>query len=790
MVVPLLSRLVSALDSAFRRKSGIKLLIFARKVMTESIAPYELILERARADGRDVLVETESLALISSLGLAVPITRVVHNPDEAAVADLSVFPGDRIVVKVLSPQIPHKSDLGGVRVVPKKRAALVAAVVDMAANFAEYPVVGWSLNEHIEHDPTPGGEILIGVRHTPDFGPVVALAPGGIYAEHLTRNLRPGRELALLTPTLHGSGLPITDLEEILRDKALTALITEGLRGQRPRLALPELRRLLELFLDLARWAVPTRIAELEINPLALTAHRGPIALDAFVRLGQGPQKKMPPRPLQKIEQLLRPSSIAVIGVSRRQLNPGRLILRNIVQSGFPPNRVTVIKSGNEDIEGCRSVSTVAALPSTVDLLVIAVDASRVPEVLHDVVTHRKATSVILIPGGLGELPGTEGAMESMRQTLKDSRTRQSPEADAWQGPVINGGNCLGVRSVPGRYDTLFIPHHKLTFPEQPPASLAVISQSGAFAIARASKWATLNPRYLITLGNQVDLTVGDYLNFLKDDPEIHVFACYVEGFNPGDGIDFLRAAAEITAAGRPVILYRAGRTAAGTDATASHTASLAGDYTVTRELANAAGVLVTESIEEFEDLVQLFACLGDREVRGRRLGALSNAGFECVAIADNLGDLELAEWSDATRLRLSGILTGHHLSTIVGVRNPLDVTPILDDDGFAEAARAALLDDNVDVALIGCVPLTGQLQTVEAGDGHAEDLDDEDGVIQRLVALRTLTQKAWITVVDSGELFDPMARRLAFHGIPVFRSADRALAALGRFCAFRQRHS
>src|SRR6185369_14118933 len=96
------------------------------------------------------------------------------------------------------------------------------------------------------------------------------------------------------------------------------------------------------------------------------------------------------------------------------------------------------------------------------------------------------------------------------------------------------------------------------------PVPLAIVAQSGAFAISRLSRLEGLDPKYVITVGNQLDLTVGDHLEHLATDPEIRVFGVYVEGFAPDDGLRFLRAARVIRDRGGVVVLYRAGRTAAG----------------------------------------------------------------------------------------------------------------------------------------------------------------------------------------------------------------------------------
>ena len=231
------------------------------------------------------------------------------------------------------------------------------------------------------------------------------------------------------------------------------------------------------------------------------------------------------------------------------------------------------------------------------------------------------------------------------------------------------------------------------------------------------------------------------------------------------------------------MILYRAGRTPAGERASASHTASIAGDYAVTRELARAAGVIVADTLSDFEDLVSIFCHLRDCHVRGWRLGALSNAGFECVAIADHLGRFRLAELDGDTRRKLRGLLEDSGLGSIVEVSQPLDATPILGDEAFARASRWILEDPGVDAGIVGCVPLTGALSTLAAAPEHGEDVARPDSVACRLARLRAELCKPWVAVVDSGALYDPMTRLLQAQRIPTFRAADRALQALETFC-------
>jgi acyl-CoA synthetase (NDP forming) len=584
----------------------------------------------------------------------------------------------------------------------------------------------------------------------------------------------------MLSPQLaEGRGV-----EQAIEGLAVTRILCDGMRGQKPRIAREVLLDVITGFLQVVSEFMPDRIAEFEVNPFVVAGGRL-VALDVLLKMPRGARQALPaPRPIAKIKYLLEPRSAAVIGVSER-MNPGHIILNNLLREGFPADRISVIKPGAETIEGCRCYPDIRSVPGAVDLYVLAISAAQVPETLTELIENRKAESVIVIPGGLEEKEGGAALVERVRESLAAARRT------SWEGPVINGGNCLGVTSVPGRYDTMFIPQYKLgERPSGRVSPLALVSQSGAFAISKANKLAGVRPKYVISIGNQMDLTVGDYVEYLRDDPEIKVFAVYVEGFKPLDGIRFLRATRDITESGRTVILYRAGRTAEGAKASASHTASIAGDYAVTRELAGSAGVVVVECVDDFEDLVRLFAFLDGKSVGGMRLGAVSNAGFECVAIADNLGDLRLLPFSRPAASRLGKIFTQARIEQLVDIHNPADLTPVADDEAYEAAFRAIMDDVEVDVGLLCMVPLTPALNTLPRGPGHHEDLGREDSIVSRAIRMKREIQKTWVAVVDGGPSYDLMARRLEEGGVPTFRTADRALRILNLFCAEQLRIS
>ncbi len=398
------------------------------------------IAARARAAGRDVLLEPEALEVVRLLGIGVPEHIYIADPaDEQSAIEhaCAKFPGERIVIKVVAAHILHKSDVGGVRFVEKTREAIAAALDQMRAMFFGHEP-GFLLCEMVRYDASPGGEMLVGMRSTPDFGPVVTFGLGGVATEFFASALKDGREIAILSPRL----TPPERIEQIVRGKAVTPLITGGVRRMKIRFPMTELRLLLEGCMEFASEWVPEPIAEFEINPMVIGPN-GPLALDALVRLSTKHPEVAQERPIRKIEQLLRPKSIAVVGVSAA-LNAGHVIVNNLIREGFDRSRIFVVKPGSDEIEGCLCVPTIAELPETVDLLVLAVSAQQAPDMISQAIDSRCAESVIVIPGGLGELAGSENLEQQIRDSVALSRQT------SWRGPVLHGGNCLGVRSAEG----------------------------------------------------------------------------------------------------------------------------------------------------------------------------------------------------------------------------------------------------------------------------------------------------------------------------------------------------
>ena len=580
------------------------------------------IIGAARAEKRDSLTEYEGLSVLKALGIPAPGNIFVRG--SAELPGTLPFKGDKAVVKVMSPDILHKTEMGGVLIVENCAETVRKTVEDMEKRFKAYNVHGYTVNEFIPYEPKLGHEIIVGYRFARDFGPVISFGPGGIYTEFLAKQFIPGKANVFFSPHTATPDL----VRSVLRGNAVRNLLAGGLRGTKATLEEQKLVDTVMTFCASAPALARLGVTEFEINPFVVTKDGRLIALDVLIKLGETASGDIALaqdgslvnaaasiRPVEKIGKILKPASAAVIGVSEKGMNNGRIILRNLIENGFDTKRLYVVKPGLTELDGCPCVPDIAGLPEKVDFFVLVIPAAQAPQCIAELAELDKAESVIVIPGGLEEKSGTEDLVTRMKQALAASRKSVS------RGPLLNGGNCLGIRSVPGKYNTLFIPEYKLPMPKGRVAPLAVISQSGAFAICRISKHPDINPKYVITCGNQMDVTIGDYLEYLEQDSEIRTFAVYVEGFKPLDGAKVLAACKKIIASGRTVVFYRAGRTAAGAAASASHTASIAGDYPVTRELLAQMGVVVAESLDEFDDAMTMFALLEGKRAGGLQIG-------------------------------------------------------------------------------------------------------------------------------------------------------------------------
>ncbi|MBD3336307.1 MAG: hypothetical protein GF355_12400 [Candidatus Eisenbacteria bacterium] len=760
-------------------------------VTRKTTAVMQELRKALQREGRAQLLESEVYRLLATLGLTVPRhftwrpgEAVVHPGSDAAPAGtlaeaLDALPGERVVLKIQSPGILHKTEAGGITVCSRdpedvrRTGGELWRRVGTQRPGAELD--GILVVEQVDYEDALGHELLVGWRRDRAFGPVLFVGPGGVMTEWF-HEVAAGGSLAVFPAE------PF-DKEKVrsavLNHPALRVAVAPSRRHAKAPVALNDLMRALQALAGLSGAADAASggenvLDEIEINPLVAAQDGRLVPLDGVGRFG-GRSLPAPERPVSKVRHLLYPDSAAVIGASARGMNPGRIILRNLkAGEGIRYGHLYAVHPKEEAIDGIPCRPDLKALPEKVDLAVVSVPAQGAVDAIRTLAADDLAESIILIPGGFEER-GRGDLAGAIVEALRASRSQPSG------GPVMIGANCLGIVSR-GRYNTFFLPEYKLPFHGGRGENLAVISQSGAYLVTFSSNLeGIIYPKANISYGNEMDLTAADILEYYtRHEPDVRILACYIEGFQAGDGRRFLTLARELRRDGRVLIVFKAGKTDLGARAAQSHTASMAGDYGTARALLAGEGVAVAETLDQFEDTVKVFCMLDGRRPAGRRVGVISNAGFECSTVMDHLYDLEAAEFSQKTVERIAKLLP-----EIAHARNPIDATPMATTEAFLGAVEAMLEDDGVDALIVSAVPVTPALDNLAPDPiaDHPENIYGPGSFPQGLIPLFRRTSKPLVAVVDSGRLYDPLVILLQKAGIPVYRKIDRAGRALACFC-------
>ena len=629
--------------------------------------------------------------------------------------------------------------------------------------------------------PATAADLRISLLNTREFGMVLFAGVGGPDAALDAGNFRKDRATVC-------AAVELTDAEDFLerfrRTLAWQRLAASAKQDGRPLQEAP-LKACFERLLALAA-AFSAKdalvIRSLELDPVAL----GDPLVAGAARCEFGPPAPgRLPRPVHKIDPLLHPASIGIIGVSATAMNFGRIILHNLMDSGYPKAQLTILRPGEAEIDGVKCVAGLKALDHKLDLLIVAVAASAVYELVDEIIATDAVEAVMLIPGSLGETQKSREPAAALAARINAAHAKPGG------GPVFLGANCLGVVSHPGHYDSWFIPLERLPKPQKKPVRNSVmLSQSGAFMITRLSQNPWLDPRYMIAVGNQTDLTHGDLLTYFAGRPEVQTIGLYIEGFKDLDGLEFARAVRSAVLQGKQIVVYKSGQTEPGQGGVLGHTASIAGDPRLFESVVRQAGAIVAEDLDAFDDLFYIAGALHHKRA-GTRLGAISGAGFEAVGMADSIGSETFAMTMGALEAEtvrdVEAVLAARKLDALVEVRNPIDINPGADDEAHLQIAEAFLNDPNIDAVVVGLDPTAPSVRALaESQKRPGFDINDPKSTVHLMPPIAERHPKPLIGIVDGGRLYDAMAARLMDQGVCVFRNCGRGTRALVRYVEAR----
>lgn len=632
----------------------------------------------------------------------------------------------------------------------------------------------------------PAGEFRLSVNHTREFGMVISAGLGGLDADLAAGNFSTDRATVYAAAEL-------TDAEDFLclfrRTFAYQKLARIASLGA---VKLPDqplqdsISQILALghHFSASNADAAFRIRKLVLNLMMLGDQLSvQTACCEFDRACAAPL----PRPIHKIDKLIHPATIGIIGVSSTNMNFGRIILKNLMGSGFSTERMTIIRPGETEIDGVKCVESLKALDHKLDLLIVAVAASAVYALVDEIIDTDAVESVMLIPGSLGETQASREPAAALADRINAAHGKPGG------GPIFLGANCLGVVSHPGSYDSWFIPLERLPKPQKKTVRNSVmLSQSGAFMITRLSQNPWLDPRYMLALGNQTDLTHGDLLAYFAHLPEIKTLGIYIEGFKDLDGLAFAKAVRQAVLNDKQVVVYKAGKTAAGMGGVMGHTASIAGDATLCESVLRHAGAMVAPDFNAFDDLFYIAGALHEKKIGDHRLGAISGAGFEAVGMADAIASdtfsMAMGVLTPDTVCHVEKILELKKLNALVEVRNPIDINPGADDEAHLQIVQAFLLDPNIDAVVVGLDPTAPSVRALQVSKLRPGfDISDPKSTVHLMPPLIQQSDKPVIGIVDGGQLYDAMSAALMDQGVCIFRNCARGTRALVNYVEARQ---
>ena len=672
---------------------------------------------------RRLLTEAEAYGLLKDHGITVPRFSVITSrPEVGAAADRTGYP---LVMKIISPQVVHKSDAGGVITGISSVSEAETAFDTITKNIKAFDPFATISGIIVEEQKEKGLEIIIGGRIDPTFGKVITVGMGGTLVELI-------RDVSIRVLPVISSDIRAM-IQELQAYRLIKGFRNEPARDGEALIALVE--SVARLFLD------NPGIVEFDLNPVMLY-QKGACVVDA--RFYVTDTEEIPDVEAEKIlpAEIFKVKSIAVIGASPDPDKVGYAVLRNLLSF---PGSVYPVNPKHKTILGRDVYPTLSSIPGLVEIAVVVVPAHSVPQVVEEA-GKIGVPIVVIISSGFRETGEAGAILED--QVLVIARR---------YGIRILGPNCLGIMLPQQGINTTFDPISPR------PGNIAFISQSGAI-ISTIVDWSLpeeIGFSAVISLGNQADLTFEDFLLYTADDPDTRAIILYIEQIRHGKR--FMKIADEVTQ-NKPIVAIKSGSSRIGQIAAASHTGSLSGSFEVYTAAFLQSGIIPVRSIREAFQTAELLSSEG--YPRGIRAIVISNAGgFAVLAsdYADSFG-IEIVDFSPAIIKELDSILPENW-----NRRNPIDMVGDASADRFARTFDVMIKNQDAwDIAFVINVPSA---------------ISDPIRVANELVRFSKSTHKMIVGCMIGGDSMKTPLRILKDSGIPNFPDLEDAFKAVGNIC-------
>ena len=620
------------------------------------------IIESAVAAGREALTPDEAKRICDAYDIPSADQAVAASATEAvAIAERIGYP---VAAKIVSPDIAHKTDAGGVVLDIGDAEELASAHDRIVANAkafdADATIDGVLIQRHLERTQDTQ-EVIVGAVTDPVFGKLVAFGLGGLFVEAL-------RDITFrLAPAT-------TDETSSMLDDIAGAEILNGVRGA----AGVDRSALATLISNASRLVSDfPEIAELDLNPV-FASPDGAFAVDHHMQLGSPAEPRYRPSHsaiLDAMRRIMQPDAVAVIGASAEDGKIGNSVMRNLIDGGYE-GAIYPVHPRAETILDHTCYSSVTEVPGDIDIAIFCIPAPLVSRVLADC-GAKKIPGAVLIPSGFAEV-GEHALQEEIVAVARENNVRL-------MGPNIYG---------------FYYTHKNLcaTFctPYTEKGKVALSSQSGGvgMAIVGFSRSAKMGVSAIVGLGNKADIDEDDLLTFFEQDPNTEVIAMHVEDLK--DGRAFAEVAARVSKK-KPIVVLKAGRTGMGARAANSHTGALAGDDRVYDAVLRQSGVIRAHSLNDMLEFARGLQVLPTP--KGENVLILTGAGGSGVLLSDACADNDLSLMSMPPDLDAA---FREFIPPFGAAGNPVDITGGEPPSTYRSTIDLALSDERVHALVLG----------------------------------------------------------------------------------------
>jgi acetyl coenzyme A synthetase (ADP forming)-like protein len=628
--------------------------------MTNNKTDVRQVLEAVKAEGRSALTAPEGRIVCEAYGITVPKEGVATSAAETAtIASDMGFP---VALKIVSPEILHKTEAGGVLLGVKSAEEAERGFATIMASARKYHAQATLLGVQVQQMLAGGQEVIIGAVTDPVFGKLVAFGLGGVLVEVL-------KDITFrLAPASRDDALSMLD-------GIAAAEILKGVRG-----ADPANRDALAVMIQKVSQVVTDfpEIAEMDLNPV-FADRNGATAADVriIVNFSPAPPRYRPSHDdiVRDMNRIMKPASVAVIGASSETGKIGNSVMKNLINGGYK-GEIYPINPSADEIMGRKAYKSVKDVPGVIDVAVFAIPAKFVAQTLVEC-GEKKIPGAVLIPSGFAETGNVAGQQEIIEVGRKS-------------GVRLMGPNIYGFYYTWSNLCATFCTAYDVK------GHAALSSQSGGIgmAIIGFSRSAKMGVSAIVGLGNKADIDEDDLLTFFEQDDNTSIIVQHCEDLK--DGRAFAEVARRVSKK-KPVVVLKAGRTAMGARAASSHTGALAGNDKIYDDVLRQSGVIRARSLREMLEFARALPVLPTP--KGENIVIITGAGGSGVLLSDAVVDNGLSLMAMPPDLDAA---FRKFIPPFGASGNPVDITGGEPPKTYQNTVRLGLEDPRIHALILG----------------------------------------------------------------------------------------